>query len=180
MHTELENIKWAQRCVRTKKAQSLPFLVYFLVQQLRQTFGVCLMDFNCLQNLRETSSFVKYTTLCAPLTFFTRKFLLTYPEKKGKEERENEGKFEREEVENLNWKGKRYENEHRTFFFFFFFSLFPCHFLKPLKFVWGLPKWTIFTVKNHISHWEKIIFVPSEKYSSYAPGRSFIISVYTF
>ena len=33
---------------------------------------------------------------------------------------------------------KRYENEQKTFFSS---SFFPCHFLKPLKFVWGLPKW---------------------------------------
>ena len=50
------------------------------------------------------------------------------------------------------WKGKRYENEHRIFFSLAF-SLFD--FLKPLKFVWGLPKWTVFTVTNHISCREK-------------------------
>ena len=41
-----------------------------------------------------------------PLTIVTgpRKFLLTYLEKRGKEERENEGKFEREEGK---WKMER-------------------------------------------------------------------------
>ena len=53
-----------------------------------------------------------------------------------------------------------------------FFCIFAGHFLKPLQFVWGLPKWTIFTGKNHISHWEKIrktYFAPSKKYSSLRP-----------
>ena len=36
-------------------------------------------------------------------------------------------------------------------FFFFFFAL---HFLKPLKFVLGLPKWK-FLLEKGISHWEK-------------------------
>ena len=38
--------------------------------------------------------------------------------------------------------GKRYENEQRTFFFF------ACHFLKPLKFVWGVPNWKFLRWKN--------------------------------
>ena len=40
--------------------------------------------------------------------------------------------------------------------FFFFFFFFACHFMEPLKIatVWGLPKWTIFTRKKHISRWE--------------------------
>ena len=85
--------------------------------------------------------------------------------KKGKMGRK-EGKFERKEVKIWKWKGKRYENEQRTFFFF------PPHFLKSPKFVWGLPEWTIFTGKNHISRRQKIgktEFAPSEKYSSFAP-----------
>ena len=65
----------------------------------------------------------------APLTFFTGKFLLTYCEKRrgGKEVRE---KRENGEEKKENLKGKRWKIEH-------------CHFLKPLKFVLGLPKWTI-------------------------------------
>ena len=27
------------------------------------------------------------------------------------------------------------------FFKFIYLFIFACHFLKPLKFVWGLPKW---------------------------------------
>ena len=64
-------------------------------------------------------------------------------------------------METLKWKGERYENEQRTFclfvclfvgvvicwgvclFIYLFFFFFACYFLKPLKFVWGLPKWTI-------------------------------------
>ena len=61
---------------------------------------------------------------------------------RGKEEerersKKKKWKMEREnckgEEENLKWKGERYENEQRTF-------VFACHFLKPLKFVWGVPK----------------------------------------
>ena len=63
------------------------------------------------------------------------------------------------------WKGRwKIENGREKsmkmsrglWFFFFFFFLCFCHFLKPLKFVWGLPKWTIFTRKKHISCQEKI------------------------
>ena len=57
----------------------------------------------------------------------------------GKEE-----KFEREEVENWKWKGRKGWKRVEGFFFFFsflfFFFFFTCHFLKPLKFVWGLLK----------------------------------------
>ena len=58
------------------------------------------------------------------------------------------------------------------FFFFFFFA---CQILKPLKFEWGLWKWTIFLFflqGKVIFHAGKKIgkthFAPSEKYSSYA------------
>ena len=64
-------------------------------------------------------------------------------------------------------KGKKYENEKKTFFSFAF------HFLKPQKFVWGVPKWKTSTGKKHISRRERIWtsdFAPSEKYSSYATG----------
>ena len=103
------------------------------------------------------------------LTFFTGKFLLTYREKRDKKGkiRGKEGKFEREEV----------KISRGPFFFFFFFFFFACHFFKPLKFVWGLPKWAVFTGKKHISRWEKIRksdFSPSEKYSSYTEYMSVI------
>ena len=48
---------------------------------------------------------------------------------------------------------------------------FAFYFLKPLKFVWDVPKWKIATGKKHISRREKIgtiEFAPSENYSSYA------------
>ena len=51
------------------------------------------------------------------------------------------------------------------FIYLFIYSFIFCHFLKPLKFVWGLPKWTIFTGKKHISCQEKIgksDFAPQE------------------
>ena len=55
-------------------------------------------------------------------------------DRQGKRENgeENEGKIE----ENLKLKGERYEMSRGLSFFFF-----ACHFLKPLKFVWGVPKW---------------------------------------
>ena len=28
---------------------------------------------------------------------------------------------------------------------------FACHFLKPLKFFWGVPKWKFLTVKKHFT-----------------------------
>ena len=61
-----------------------------------------------------------------------------------------EGKFEWEEVENLKLKGESMKMSRGHFFFFFFFL--PFHFLKPLKFVWGQPKWKFFTKKKHILH----------------------------
>ena len=36
-----------------------------------------------------------------------------------------------------------------------FVCFFACHFLKPLKFVWGLPKWTIFLGKIIFHAWKK-------------------------
>ena len=60
----------------------------------------------------------------------------------------------------------------RGFFFVVVVCLFVCfHFLKPLKFVWGLPKWTIFTGKSifhpgkklgkvTLSPWENIPLTP--------------------
>ena len=62
--------------------------------------------------------------------------------------------------------------------FFVLFLFFASHLLKQLKFVLGLPKWTIFTGKNHISGQGKIgkiDFSPTEKYSSYASAPHFNI-----
>ena len=82
----------------------------------------------------------------APWYFFTRKLFLTYRENRGKEkmsnggeknkncEREGETKMEGEEV----W------NCAEDFFSLFF----ACHFSKPLKSVWGVPKWKISTRKK--------------------------------
>ena len=50
--------------------------------------------------------------------------------------------------------GKRYGNEEMSrgpFFFFFFFS---CHFLKPLKFVWGVPNSNWKFLQGKIGKWE--------------------------
>ena len=56
----------------------------------------------------------------------------------------------------------------RIFFFFAF------HFSKPLKFFLGVPKWEFSTGKKHFMPGKKIrkknYFVPSEKYSCYAPA----------
>ena len=97
---------------------------------------------------------------------------ISHWEKGGKEEKEN-GQEKKENLKGKMWKiengmkmeGEKYEEEHRTFFFF------ACHFLKPLKFVWGLPKWTIFTRKKHISRRQKFRksdSAPLEKHFSYA------------
>ena len=51
---------------------------------------------------------------------------------------------------------ERYENEQRTYFSFFFSFkktfFFACHFLKPLKFVWGVPTWKF--PREKIGKWE--------------------------
>ena len=80
-----------------------------------------------------------------PPTFFTGKFLLTHRENRGKETRENGGEKKEREGGKLKMEGG---TAQRTFFFFFFFAV---HFSKPLKFVWGVPKWKISTGKKHIS-----------------------------
>ena len=74
-------------------------------------------------------------------------------ERQGKRAKGEEGKLGEEE--NLKWMGKgmkgmdgeRYEKKQRTFSFFFSF-FFACHFLKPLKFVWGVPKWKFLRKKK--------------------------------
>ena len=74
------------------------------------------------------------------LIFFTRKFSLTYREKKGKEEM----KDGEEKKENLNGKMGKIKIGREKVWKWAEEQLFACHFLKPLKFVWGLglPKWT--------------------------------------
>ena len=90
-----------------------------------------------------------------------------FAELPGKEEqgrkgkwRGKEGKFEWEDVENWKWKGKiekvcQWAEDHFIFWFF------ACHFLKPQKFVWGLPKWTIFILPGRsIFHTGKVTLLP--------------------
>ena len=93
---------------------------------------------------------------CLPDIFHQEIFAI-YQEKGGnKEERENGGGRKV-------WKWKWAEN---FFFFFFYLSLF-----ETTEICLGLPKWTIFTWKIHISPREKIgktDFATSEKYSSHA------------
>ena len=53
-------------------------------------------------------------------------------------------------MEGGNGKYKVWKWAETFFFFFFFFFLFACHHLKPLKFVWGVPKWNFFTGEKAI------------------------------
>ena len=55
-----------------------------------------------------------------------------------------------------NMERERYENEQRTFFFFFL----ACHFLKPVKFVWDVPKWKCLRGKK-IGKWEFFLTSPT-------------------
>ena len=55
-------------------------------------------------------------------------------------------------MEKFKMEGEKVSKMNRGLFFFFFLAR---HFLKPLKFVWCLPKWTIFIGKNHITRKEK-------------------------
>ena len=92
-------------------------------------------------------------------------------------------KIKKLKVENIKWKEEKLQNEEGTLFCLFVFGLFfvfcffffAFHFSKPLKFVWGLPKWEFSAGKNHFMPGKKIRkkdFAPSEKYSSYAPGHT--------
>ena len=101
----------------------------------------------------------------------TRKFLLTYRGKRGKEKREKGWKLRRKERK-LFVKGKveKLQNEERTFFFFF-----ASHFSKPLKFVLGLPNWKFSTRKKHFMQGKKQtnkqtkMTLPPQKYFSVMP-----------
>ena len=71
--------------------------------------------------------------------------------------------------------GKGMKMSRGPFFFFsFYLFIFFCLLLFATNEL-GLPKWTIFTWKNHISRREKIgktdFAPPQKKYSSYAPGK---------
>ena len=68
---------------------------------------------------------------CPPPTLLSRKFLLTYWEKRGKEKREN----------GENSEGKSKKGRWKI----------EIHFSKPLKFVLGLPKWEFSTVKKYFT-----------------------------
>ena len=78
--------------------------------------------------------------------FSTGNFLLTYREEGGKEESGKNGKWGRKEGKIWKGRGGKLKMVGEKVWkwaedlFFFFFAL---RFLKPLKFVWGLPKWTI-------------------------------------
>ena len=70
---------------------------------------------------------------------------------------------------NSKCKGKKSIKMSRGIFFFFFF--FAIYFLKPLKFVWDLPKWKFLLGKSISCRREKNrekCFCPPWKYSSYA------------
>ena len=88
-------------------------------------------------------------------TLLTRKFQLTYWEKRGKEKREK-GEWRRKggKLKMEGGKVTKWED------FFFSFSLF-----KPLKFVLGLPKWK-FLPRKSISRWKKSgkINLPPQKH----------------
>ena len=80
---------------------------------------------------------------------FTKKFLSPYREKRGKDKMEKERReIVKGKVEN--WK------------------CFAFHFWKPLKFVWGLPKWKFLPAKS-ILHWEEIMK------SDFAPWKIFVL-----
>ena len=96
----------------------------------------------------------------SPLTFFTGKFLLTCRENRGKEKKgKGENRKLKMEGESMKLSMKLRRGPLFSFsfsFLFFSFLFFFFHFLKPLKFVWGVPKWKISTGgKKHISSQEK-------------------------
>ena len=90
-----------------------------------------------------------------PLTFSRGNYCWPTGKKRGMEEQENveekkeNFKGKRWKIENGRGKGMKMSRGLFLFWFFcfcfcfFVFCFFACHFLKPLKFVWGLPKWTI-------------------------------------
>ena len=91
-----------------------------------------------------------------PMRLLTRKFLLTYLEKRGKENcKRKGGKLKMEGGKVTKW------GEDLFFFFFFFFFLFSfffffaSHFSKPLKYVLGLLEWTFSTGKKHFTPGKK-------------------------
>ena len=76
---------------------------------------------------------------------------LTYPEKKKNRQEKEKEKLREETTGNCKREGKKLkmeveECEQTTFAF---------QFMKPLKFVWGVPNWKTSTGKNYISQREK-------------------------
>ena len=95
-----------------------------------------------------------------PQRLLTRKFQLTYWEKKRQGKKEKRGENWEEKKENCKREGGKLEIEGvkvtkwgEDFFFFFFFFAF--HFSKPQKFVLGLQKWKVSTGKKHFTPGKK-------------------------
>ena len=113
----------------------------------------------------------------APQRLLTRKFLLAYREKRGKEKRGENREKKKENCKTkggkLKMEGEKVTNWGEDFFFFFFFFfcifffIFCFSLFKITKFVLGLPKWKFSTGKKIM----KNDFAPSEKFSCYAPDR---------
>ena len=60
----------------------------------------------------------------------------------GEEKKENL-KGKKWKIENRRGKVWKWAEDLLFYLFIYLFIYFACHFLKPLKFVWGLPEWTI-------------------------------------
>ena len=106
----------------------------------------------------------------SPQRLLTGKFLLTYWEKRGKENRENGT----EKKENWKWKEESYKKREKTFFFFFCSSLF-----KTTEICFGSIKMGIFYSEKAFHAAKKsgkMTLPPSEKYACYAPAQSQIAS----
>ena len=103
-----------------------------------------------------------------PPEIFTRKFLLTYWERSGKEKNgEQQEENCKREGGKLKTDGKKVGKWAEDLCFCFVFLAF--HFLKHLKFVVGLPKWEFSTAEKHFTPAEKMRkLAPSGKYSSYS------------
>ena len=125
----------------------------------------------------------------------TRKFLLTYREKRGKENVEKGGKLERKRRKNCKREGRKLKMEGGKssimrrgpffsflFFFFFFFCfcfffvfvfVFFCFLLfKTTKICFGATKMELFYRKKHFTPGKKsgkMTFPPHKKCSCYAP-----------
>ena len=109
--------------------------------------------------------------------FLTRKVLLTYQEKKGKEKSENgEEKKENQKREGgkLKMEGGKVTKWREDFFFFFFFF---CFSLFKTTVIFGSTKMGIFYQEKAFHARKKIRkndFAPCEKYSLYASVHFFV------